>query len=123
VLPQDAEVLLVQADGVLEGDRLAAGVRDDAVEVADLAEAVAAQLEAIGERARCRTRLRRRRSSASGWGRDRLGDDHLGQRSAVQDGPDAAAILIADGVEDEALSWSEPDAEPPFLPVSSWPDS
>ena len=37
VLPQDAEVLLVQANGVLEGDRLAPGIREDGVEVTDLA--------------------------------------------------------------------------------------
>src|SRR5262249_58224000 len=45
-----------------------------------------------------------------------IGNDPLGERSAVEDRPDAAAILITDSVEDEALARSEPDAKPPFLP-------
>jgi hypothetical protein len=48
VLPQDAEVLLVQADGVAQRDRLALRIDDDRIEVADLAQAVAAKLERVG---------------------------------------------------------------------------
>src|SRR3712207_9136735 len=48
VLPQHAVVLLVQADGVLDAVRLAAGVVQDGVDVGDVAEAVAPQLQRGG---------------------------------------------------------------------------
>ena len=51
VLPEDAEVFLVHADGVLDRQRLAAAVAQVGVEVADQAEAVAAELQAVGAHA------------------------------------------------------------------------
>src|SRR5690606_36870764 len=47
VLPEDAEVLLMHADRVLHLVRLAVAIGQDGVEVVDLAEAVAAQLEGV----------------------------------------------------------------------------
>ena len=49
VLPKHAEVLFVDADGVLDGARAAVLVGDVAVHVDDFAEAVAAQLERVGQ--------------------------------------------------------------------------
>ena len=51
VLPQHPVVFLVQADRVPDHDRLADAVAHRGVEVADLTEAVAAELERVGERA------------------------------------------------------------------------
>src|SRR3989454_8734972 len=116
VLPQDAEVLLVHADGVLEGDRLALAVRDDRVEVADLAEAVTAEHEAVGEHAHAVLALVERVLPPMGGRGVAVWNDHLGPRRAVQDRPDAAAVLVPDGVQDEALARGEADSEPPFLP-------
>ena len=48
VLPDDAEVLLVHADGVADRLRVAEVVGDDGVGVVDVAEAVATQLERVG---------------------------------------------------------------------------
>src|SRR5262249_45091424 len=104
VLPEDAEVLLVNADGVLEDDGLALGVGDDGVEVADLAEAVAAELEAIGEHANAVLALVEGVLPPVGGGGIAVWDDHLGQRGAVEDRPDAAAVLVAHGVQDETLA-------------------
>ena len=116
MLPENAEVLLVQADGVLENDGFAASVRHDRVEIADLAEAIAAELETIGERSHAVLALVerilppvRRRGIA-------VRDDHLRERRAVQDRPDATAVLVADGVKDETLTGSEADPQSPLLP-------
>src|SRR5206468_2040063 len=48
VLPQDAGVFFVDADGVRYGPGLAGVVGDGGVQVGDLAQAVAAQLERVG---------------------------------------------------------------------------
>ena len=94
VLPEDAVVLLVHADGVADGLRVAEVVGDDGVGVVDVAEAVAAQLEGVGvagehvlaavevvlpEAHRCRLgrrappSRRRRRGRRSGGRRSRSG--------------------------------------------------
>jgi hypothetical protein len=54
VLPEDGVVLLVDADRVADRVRLALGVVHDGVEVGDLAEAVATQLERGGHEAETR---------------------------------------------------------------------
>src|SRR5262249_61816661 len=49
VLPEKPEVLFVQTNSVLQRDRLAVRVGHDGIEGADLAETIAAEVEAIGE--------------------------------------------------------------------------
>lgn len=49
VLPADTGVFLVQADGVRDVDRLAVLVVDDGVQVLDVADAVAAQAQRVGQ--------------------------------------------------------------------------
>ena len=49
MLPQDAVILLVQADGVAHEEGLAMVVRHGDVEIADMAEAIAAELELVRE--------------------------------------------------------------------------
>lgn len=39
----------MQADRILDDDRIACGIVDDAVEIMDVAAAIAAQLERIGQ--------------------------------------------------------------------------
>src|SRR5207249_8751400 len=51
VLPEHAEVLFVQADGVADGQWAAIVVVDDSVEVMNLAETVAAELQAVAHHA------------------------------------------------------------------------
>jgi hypothetical protein len=48
VLPEDSVILLVDADCVGDGAGVAELVGDDGVEVGDVAETVAAELQAVG---------------------------------------------------------------------------
>src|SRR5262249_32524021 len=52
VLPEDAEILFVHADGVLDRQRLAPAGAEVAVEILDQAQAIAAQLPAVGAHAK-----------------------------------------------------------------------
>ena len=88
VLPEDAEILLVDADRVPDRPRPPALVRHRAVHVGDLAEAVAAQLQRVGQPPqpahlarveRVLEILRRARIA--------VGHHHLRQRRAMADRP------------------------------------
>ncbi len=52
-----------------------------------------------------------------GAGRIAIGHDHLGQRGTVHDGPNAASILVTDGVKNETVAHMEAYAKAPFLPA------
>ncbi len=117
VLPEDRVVLLVQADAVDDGLRFAVAVEVVDVEVADLAEAVAAELEARGERtgavlAPVEEVLPVRRRVAV-----EVRDVHLVDRRAVQHRALDLAVAVAQVVQHEPLAVGEPDAERPVLPA------
>ena len=46
-----------------------------------------------------------------------VGHDHLAHRGPVDDGPHPPAVLVADGVEDQALQGVHADAQRPLLPA------
>ena len=121
MLPEDPVVLLVDADGVGPGARLAALVGEDVVEVGDLAEAVAP----LGERVRhppepplAGVEGALPRVHRSGIA---VGHDHLAHRGAKEHGPHAAAVLVADGVEDQSLQGVHDDPQRPALPAHQVP--
>src|SRR5690606_28922462 len=111
VLPRYPVVLLVHADGVRDGHRIAVGVVDGAVEVVDLTEAVTAEGQRVGREAHpdlthvedvlvpvCRRRVT-------------VGHNHFRQRSAVHDGPDGAAVVVGDLVQHQTPARVESDAQ------------
>src|SRR6201990_312598 len=112
VLPQDAEVFLVDADGVGNGARLAGVVGDGGVQVGDLAQAVAAELERVGPRAD---------QVLAGVEvglpvpelRVAVGYDHLRDRGPVEH----RAAGQADLVQGQALAGVEADPHRPVLPA------
>jgi len=79
VLPQDRVVLLVQADRIRDRVRLAPGVVQHRVEVDDLAEAVAAELQRRGHEAEAPLADVVRGSPVVVLGRVAVGHDHLGK--------------------------------------------
>ena len=85
MLPEDAVILLVHADGVLDGQRLAAAVAQVGVEIVDQAEAVAAQLQAVGAHAHAVFADVEGVLAALGRARIAVGDDHFRQRGAIED--------------------------------------
>ena len=116
VLPEDPGVLLVQADRVLDRHRLAPVVRDHAVEVADLAETVAAQLQGVGPDAEPELAHVEDVLAVLGGPGVAVGDEHLRQGGPVDDRAQDVSVLVADGVQHQALARCEADPEAPLLP-------
>jgi hypothetical protein len=112
VLPEDAVVLLVHADRVADRLRVAEVVGDDRVGVVDVTEAVAAELEGVGvagEHVLAAVEVVLPEPGRRGVG---VGDDHLGDRGAVDD----RAPVEADLVQGQALALVEPVAQVPAAP-------
>ena len=116
VLPQDAEVFLVDADGVGDGAGLAGVVGDGGVQVGDLAQAVAAELERVGP-------LADQVLAGVEVGlpvaelRVAVGHDHLRDRGPVEH----RAVVQADLVQGQALAGVEADPHRPVLPAQRVP--
>src|SRR5262245_28436143 len=114
-LPQDAEILFVDADRIADEPRPAEPVMTPDVDIADMAEAIAAELQRVEELADAVLAGVEGIAPIVATGRVAIGHDHLGKRGAVHDRPQAPAILIADGVEGEPLADIEAEAKLPFL--------
>ena len=119
VLPQHADVLLVQAHDLRQLDRLALVVGVDGVEVVDLAEAVAAERQRAGQAAEAVLALVEVADPEAHRVRVGVGHDHLGHRRSVHDRADPTAVGVAELVQHEALAGVEADAERPALPLDS----
>ncbi len=116
VLPEDGVVLLVDADRVADRVGLAARVVQHRVEVGDLAEAVAPELERGGHETEAPLADVECRAAVVVGRRVAVGHDHLGEREPVRDRPRAPAVVIADGVQDHPLAVVEADPQAPALP-------
>ena len=103
VLPEDAVVLLVHADGVGPSMRLAAFVGKDVVEVADLAEAVAAERQGVRHASQAPFAGVEGAFPCVHRARVPVGHDHLADRCPVDDGPDPPAILVPDRPQHQAF--------------------
>ena len=113
MLPEDPRVLLVQADRVRHGPRAPLAVDEMRVEVADLADAVAAQLERVD--AAPQAVLAGVEIGPPGVIEPGLsvGDDHLRARRAVQH----LAVVEAYVVQHEPLLRVDRDAQRPAVPA------
>ena len=117
VLPQDGVVLLMDADRVPDRARLSPRVVQDRVEIGDLAQAVAAELERCGHEAEPPL-ADVERGPAHVVGRwVAVRHHHLGEGHAVRDGAHAAFLPIAERVNDESLPRVEPEPHRPALPL------
>ena len=116
VAPEHADVLLVDADGVRDRHRVARGVRDDGVEVDDLAQAVAAARERRGRDADAVLAAVEGVLPVVARARIAIGHDHLRERGAVEDRAQPAVVLVGESVEHEALARRESDVHLPALP-------
>ena len=117
MLPTDPHILFVDADGVLDDIDVSPFTDHRRVEIADLPEAVAVLGQGVGHLSQPPLAgIECVLPSVHDTGMP-VGDDHLGDRGAVQDGPDPAAVLVPNGMEDESLVWFETDAHRPPLPA------
>ena len=96
--------------------RLARGVGDDGVEVDDLAQAVAAARERRGGDADAVLAAVEGVLPVVARARIAVGHDHLGERRAVEDRAQPAAVVVGEPVEHEALARREADVHLPALP-------
>ena len=112
VLPEHAVVLLVDADGVGDHVRLTRRVVQDRVQVSDLAEAVAAQLQRLRHEAEAPLADVVGRAPEVIGRRIAIRHDHLRQREPMGD----AASVEADRVQDEPFAVVEAQPQRPLLP-------
>ena len=119
MLPEDAVILFVHADRVFDRQRLAAAANHMGIEILNQPQAVAAQLQTVGARAHAvladvegvLAPLRRRRIA--------VGNDHLGQRGAIENGALLALIVVAQIVQRQSFTGIEADDEVPVLPANA----
>ena len=112
VLPEDAVVLLVDADGVLDGLGGAQVVGDDGVEVGDVAEAVAAQLQRVGAAGEHVLAVVEVVLPEPHGRRVGVRHHHLGHGRPVDDRPPVERDLV----QRDALALVEPDPQVPLAP-------
>ena len=117
MLPQQPGVLLVQADRVLDREAAAAVVDQVDVEVADLAQAVAAERERVGQCAEAVLADVERRLAVTAWTGVSVRDNELAVEGPVQDRTQPLPVPVADLVQHQALPWREADPQLPALPA------
>src|SRR6185437_4362130 len=117
MLPEDAEILLMQADRVLHRGWLAEIVGCRHVEIMDVAETIAAELERVGKLAQAIfTGIERALPEmVRGW--IGIGHDHVGDAGAIDDRAHLAAIAKRDLMQDQALTRGPAGAEGEVLPA------
>ena len=111
----------MQADRVLDHQRLARDVVHDRIEIADHAQAVAAQRQRVGHPADAVLADVEGVLAVMRGGRIAVGHDHLGERGAVEDPAQAAVVVVGDLVQDQALAAGETHSELPLLPAHEVP--
>ncbi len=117
VLPQHRVVFLVDADRVGDGVRLTLAVVQHRIQIADLAETVAAELQRRGHEAKAPLADVERGAPVVVLGRVAVGHDHLGKRDPVCHRAFPLAVAIADRVQCHPLAVVEPDPQRPVLPL------
>ena len=113
VFPADAGVLFVDADDVVHWEGVARVVGDEGREVVDAAQAVAAEFEVVGHDAGAGVAEVEGGFAVEGGAGVGVGDVHVGEGEAVEEG----AVVVADVIEDHAFTLVEAVAEGPLLPV------
>ncbi len=117
VLPGNSVIFFMHADGVLHDEGLALVVGGRHVEIMDIAEAVAAELERVGEHAEPVFTGIERRLPEMVLGRIGIGHHHLGNAGAMDQRALACTVLVGELMQHQALARREADAKAPFLPV------
>ncbi|CAB4892011.1 unannotated protein [freshwater metagenome] len=116
VLPQHRIVFLVDADRVGDRVRLAFAVVQHGIEVPDLTEAVAAELERGGHEAQAPLADVECGAPIVILGVVTIRNDHLRERHSVRDGSHVPVVVVGDRVQRHALAVVEPHAQRPVLP-------
>ena len=117
MLPGDAAVPLVKRDGVGNGHGAAFGIGEHGVEDFAVLGAIHAGLQGDGAESEAEFAGIEAVAEEPAARRVAVGDHHFGERSAIEDGADAAGVFVSDGVEDEAFAGVQRVAEAPLLPA------
>ncbi|RDL38691.1 uncharacterized protein BP5553_03031 [Venustampulla echinocandica] len=113
VLVQDAGVLLVEADDILQLDRVAARVGAVAIEVLDVAETIAAQAELVRRDTQPNIAHVKRLLPVERLARVSIGNRHFRDGQSIEN----VAPVVRHVVQNEPLPVVEADPEPPLLPL------
>ena len=117
VLPEDRVVLLVETDRVRNVVGLAGAVVQHCIEVDDLPQTVAAELERRGHEAQAPLADVVRGAAVVVVRGVAVGNDHLREGHAVGDVADIAVVVIGDLVDDWSLAVVEAKSHRPVLPA------
>ena len=116
VFPEDPKIFFMHADHIRHLENAAPAACHIGIKVADLAKAVAAQLQCIRQHAdpvltavKCVFMVMIVAGIA-------VRHDHIAERRSVHDRADLAAVQVADGVQHQPFTGSETNAERPLLP-------
>src|SRR5437660_1088470 len=106
----------MQADGVAHEEGLAMVVRHGDIEIADMAEAIAAELELVRELAEPVFAGIEGALPVMVARRIGIGNDHLADARPVDDRPRPPLVAKGELMQHEALARREADMEAPILP-------
>jgi hypothetical protein len=121
VLPEDPGVLLVDADRVADRARFPCAVGQHRVQVADLPQAVAAELEGVRQASHPVLAGVEVRAPVEAVVGVAVGHDHLAEARAVEDLALLVAVAEAQVGEDEAVDRMQRHVQPPVLPAQDVP--
>src|ERR1700733_1959723 len=105
VLPQEAEVLLVHADCVLDRQWLTTVIEDVGIEIADLPEAVTAEPKGIGAQPDAVFADVKRTFTVGAGSRVTVRHDQFRKRGAIDDRAVPLAVAVGDLVQHQPLAW------------------
>ena len=118
MLPENAVIFLMQANGVLHDGGLAVVVGHRHVEIVNLSQAIAAELKRVGELAQAVFAGVERALPEMVCRRVGIRNDHVGDAGPIDDRSFAGAVAKRDLMQHEALACRPSDAERPVLPAN-----
>ena len=117
MLPENPVVFLMNADGIRNGQRAPAAIAQVRVQVRDVAQAVAPQLQAVGAHPHAVFAHVERILARLRGARIAVRHHHLCKRAAVQNAAISPAIAVTNMVDRQSLAPVKADEELPILPA------
>lgn len=117
MLEQDASILFVDTNGVLDGLRIACSVDEIGIHIVNGTLAITAKGQAIGHVSSTVLAEIKRMLTLVWMLRISVRHHHLGKRHSVEDGSDVASVVETDVAQDDTLTIVESDVNGPILPL------
>src|SRR5439155_25138570 len=121
MFPENAVILFMHTNNVRQRHEIAVVIGHVGVKIANFAQAVAAELQGIGQPSDTVFSHVESVLAVMAGTDITIRYNHFGQCCPVENGTQAPLVLIANSVKDEALSWREPQAKLPVIPCDLVP--